>query len=121
MFDVARQFVHAQVADGNSEVVAGDVFQFVRLVEDHRAALGKHAGVGRAFGFEFDGEVGEEQMMVDDDDVALGRAAAHLGDEATVVLFAFLAETGVGARVEFVPESAGLGQFGEFGAIAGSA
>ncbi len=33
--------------------------------------------------------------------------------------FALLAEAGVGARVELVPESAGFGQFGEFGAVAG--
>src|SRR5208282_360062 len=58
-------------------------------------------------------------MMIDDDDVALGRATAHLGDEAAVVLLAFLAEAGVGAGIELVPEGACLGQFGEFGAISG--
>ena len=58
-------------------------------------------------------------MMVDDDDVAFGGAAAHLGDEAAVVFFAFLAETGIGAGVELVPKRARLGQFGEFGAVSG--
>ena len=119
VFNIARQFVHPQVTDRNPEVAAGDIFQFVRLVENHRPALGKHAGVGRALGFELDGEVGEEQVVVHDDDVALGRVAAHLGDEAAVIVLAFLAETGIGPRIELVPESAGFGQFGEFGAIAG--
>src|SRR5580692_3203037 len=49
-------------------------------------------------------------MMIDDDDVALGGATAHLGNEAAIIFFAFLAETGIGAR---------LGQFGEFGAVPG--
>jgi hypothetical protein len=44
----------------------------VGFVEDHGSAVGKDAGIGRAFGFEFDGEVGEKQMVIDDDDVALG-------------------------------------------------
>src|SRR5271154_329104 len=58
-------------------------------------------------------------MMIDDDDIALGRAAPHLGDEAALVFFALLAETGVCASVELVPEGAGFGQFREFGAVAG--
>ena len=58
-------------------------------------------------------------MVIDDDDVALRRAPPHLGDEAAVVFFAFLSQTGIGPGVEFVPESAGLGQFREFRAVAG--
>src|SRR5580693_4724987 len=58
-------------------------------------------------------------MMIDDDDVALGGATAHLGNEAAIIFFAFLAETGIGARIEFVPKGARLGQFGEFGAVPG--
>src|SRR5258708_6354937 len=57
-------------------------------------------------------------MVVDDDDVALGGAAPHLSDEAVLPFLAFLAETGIGAGVELVPESARLGQFREFRAIA---
>ena len=55
VLDVTGEFVHPKVADGNAEVVAGNVFQFVRFVEDHRAAVGENAGVGRALGFELDG------------------------------------------------------------------
>src|ERR1035441_4524662 len=58
-------------------------------------------------------------MVIDDDDVALSRAPPHLGDEAAAVFLAFLAETSIGPRVEFVPKSAGLGQFREFRAVAG--
>ncbi len=120
LLNVAGEFVHAQVADGNSEVVSGDVFQFVGFVENHRATLGENASVGSAFGFEFDGEVGKEEMVVDDDDVALGGASPHLGDEATFVFVALRAEARIGAGVELVPDRAGLGQFGKFGAVSGS-
>src|SRR5881628_1275360 len=45
-------------------------------------------------------------MMIDDDDVALHRPAVHFGDKTSIPRAAFLAETGVGASVELVPERA---------------
>ena len=42
-------------------------------------------------------------MMIDDDDVAFRGTAAHLGDEALVPRTAFLAQTGIGAGVQFMP------------------
>jgi len=47
--------------------------------------------------------------MIDDDDVALGSAAAHFGDETAFVLFALLAGTGIGTGVELVPERVASG------------
>src|SRR5262249_29898527 len=49
----------------------------------------------------------------------LSRAPPHLGDEAAVPFFAFLAEASVGAGVELVPKGACLWELGEFGAVAG--
>ena len=83
---VAGQLFEANVADREAEVAGGDLFQFVRLVEDDRGGFGQNAGVGRAGGLLLDGEVGEEQVVVDDDDVGLEGAAAHLGDEAAAVV-----------------------------------
>ena len=120
MLGVAGEFFHSEIADRNAEIVAGNFFEFVGFIEDDGTALGKNAGIGSAVGFELDGEVGEEKMVVDDDDVAFGGAPTHLGDEAALVLFAFLTEAGIGAGVEFVPEHTGFGQFGEFGAVAGT-
>ena len=51
LFDIACEFVHAKVTDRNSKVVSGNVFEFMRFVKNNRAALGKHAGVGRALSF----------------------------------------------------------------------
>ena len=45
--------------------------------------------------------------------------AAHLGDEAAAIIGACRAEAGFGARVQLVPERAGLGDAGDFGAVAG--
>ena len=59
-------------------------------------------------------------MVVDDDDVAFHRAAAHLGDEAAIKLAALLPGAGVGTGIQFVPEKAGLGQLRELGSIPGA-
>src|ERR1700687_3400422 len=56
-------------------------------------------------------------MMIDDDDVALGRAPPHLGDKAAVKLAAFLPGASLGPGVELVPNRARLGQFREFRAV----
>ena len=103
----------------HAEIAPRHVFQFVGFVEDHGAASGQDAGIGRISACCLIAEVGEEQVMVDDDDVALHRPAVHLGDEAAVEGAAFLSEAGVGARIELVPERAGLGQLAKFGAVAG--
>ena len=57
--------------------------------------------------------------MVHDDDVALGGAAAHLGDEAALELLAVGANAAVGARVQLGPEMAVVGHLRQFRAVAG--
>ena len=117
--NIAGQFFEADIRDGETEVGGRDFFKFVGFVEDHGGGFGQDAGVGRSGGLLLDGEVGEEQVVVDDDDVGLECAAAHLGDEAAAVVGTGCAEAGVAAGVELVPESAGLGQSRKFGAVAG--
>ena len=89
------------------------------FIENYSAYVGQDAGVGGLVRLLLDSHVGEEEMVVHDDDVALHRPAAHFGDETSFPLAAFLAGTGFGAGVELVPEGAGFGQFGEFGAVSG--
>src|SRR6202034_4577018 len=55
--------------------------------------------------------------MVDDDDVAFHRLAAHFRDEAALDLATLLPRAGIGAGIRFVPKQAGCGQFGEYRAI----
>jgi hypothetical protein len=85
--DVAAHVGELVVADGHAEVLADDVFDFVGLIEDHGGVFGDNAAVLVLLG----GEVGEEEVVIDDDNVALGGLAAHGGEEATVELGALLA------------------------------
>ncbi len=67
------------------------------------AGLGQHSRIGCEVGPSFDRKVRAEEVMIDDDDVALGRAAPHLGNEATVELLTLRADAAIGARVELAP------------------
>ena len=68
---IAGQFVEALGAEADAEEVAGDVLQLVRLVEDDGAGGGQNACVGRRAGLQLDRHVGEEEVVVDDDDLGL--------------------------------------------------
>ena len=46
--DVAAQFLEAVIADGDAEVLAGDVFDFMGLIEDHGVIFGQNAAFGIA-------------------------------------------------------------------------
>src|ERR1039458_582465 len=95
VLDVAEQFVHPKVGDRDSKVVGGHVLQLVSFVEDDDTGVGQYTGVGRMVLGRFDRQVSTEQVMIDDDDVALGSTAAHLGDEAAVELLALRANASV--------------------------
>ena len=118
-FEVTGEFFEADIAEADAEVARGDVFELVRFVEDDDAGFGEDSGIRRGLGLQLDGEIGEEEMVIDDDDIALGGAAAHLGDEAAIVVGAALAEAGVAARIEFGPELAGLGKLVELDSVSG--
>ena len=116
---IPRQIFHSQVAHRNAKVISCHVFQFMGFVENHRGSFRENPRVRRTVGLQFDGEVGEEQMMVHDDDVALQRPPVHLGDEAALPLAALLPDAGFRTCVQLVPEQADLGKLSQFGAIAG--
>ena len=73
---------------------------------------------GASGGLLLDVEVGEEEVMVDDDEVGFLRFAAHLGDEAFFPVGAGGAEAGFGAGVELAPELRAFGEVVELGAVA---
>ena len=54
--------------------------------------------------FVFQSEIGEEQVVIDDDDVALERALMHQGEKAALELLALLPGAHIAARVEFRPD-----------------
>ena len=97
---IARQFLDAIVADADPEVLGGHLFQVVRLVENDGVVTWDHFAVG---GF-FKGEVGEEEVMVDDDDIGRRRLLAHTRDETAVVPLTTLAQAGLAGSAEFTPD-----------------
>ena len=80
------------------------------LVKDDGTDIGQNAGIGRVLRSLLDGEVGKEQVVVDDNDVALQCSPVHFRDKAALPRTAFLTEAGLSAGVQFVPETAGFGQ-----------
>src|ERR1700721_2989110 len=88
------------------------------FVKDHPRGSRQNPGVGRTLSLQLDGEVGEEQMMIDDNNIALHAAAPHFSDEAPLPLAALLASASIGARIQFVPKRTGLGKFSKFRAVA---
>ena len=118
-FDVPAQLFEPSVAHGNSEIASGDIFQFVAFVKDDGPGLRQNSGIGRVLGLLLDRKIGKEQVMIDDDDVALHRFAVHFGDEAAVPGAAFLTQAGIGAGVDLVPERAGFGKRRQLGAVSG--
>src|SRR5437763_15578608 len=87
-FNVTGQLIKAQVAYALSKVFTGDVLKLMRLIEDDGCEF--RQDTHRIGVFKLDPEVGEKQMMVHDDDVALQHPAPHLGNEAAVPLRTFL-------------------------------
>ena len=67
------------------KIIAGDVLDFVRLVEHHRAVFGKHA----AEIVLLEREVGEKKMVIHDDQVGFGGALVHGREETPVELRTF--------------------------------
>src|ERR1700678_4619378 len=90
MLHVANQIIHSQVAHRNSKIISRNIFQFMRFVENHRSRSGEDSRIRRAIRLEFDGQIGKEQMMVDDNDVTFHPSPPHLCDEAPFPLAALL-------------------------------
>src|SRR5262249_33917271 len=98
-FNVATEFLESGVADRDPEVASGNILQFMGFVEDYGTDFRQDAGIRGVLGLLFDGEVGEEQVVINNNDVALGSATVHLGDEALFPGTAFLAQASVGPGV----------------------
>jgi hypothetical protein len=77
-----------------SEKLRGDVGNLMRFVQNHR--IGFWQQIGEALVLER--EIGEQQMMVHDDDVGGLRGAARLDDVAAGVLRALLAQAVLAGR-----------------------
>ena len=100
LIGVARQFLEAEIGDLLAKVIAGDIFHFVGFVEDHGGILGKDA----AEIVVLQGEIGEEEVVIDDDEIGVLGALLHGGEKTLIKLGAFLAGAGVAAGVDARPQ-----------------
>jgi hypothetical protein len=80
--DVLPQIVDHVIAHGQPEILAGHILKFMGFVEDDRFVLGND---GREIVF-LHRQVGEEQVMVDDNDVRGHRSPLHFRYEAAFEL-----------------------------------
>ena len=112
---VAHELVEPVIADRDTEILRGDVFELMRLVDDRIAAFGNHLAV-RALA---DSRVGAEQVMIHDHQIRLGRARAHARDEAIRIARALGADAVFRCRRDFAPERQILWEVRHLCAIAG--
>ena len=117
--DISPQFLEPVIADRHAEILPGHILDFVRFIEHHRMIFRQDAAFGVAIlQHLFQGQVGKEQVMVDDDDVARLRPLVHQRQEAALELFALLAGAKVAARVDFGPRGRRFGQLLDLRAVA---
>ena len=116
-FRVARELRQRAGRHLLAEEQRRGIRQLVRLVEDDRVARGQQ--LGQPFVAEHD--VGEEQVMIDDDDVGLERRLARLHHEALAEERAVAAEAAVPGRRHQRPDAGVLGDVGQLAAVAGLA
>src|ERR1017187_1084957 len=112
---IAAQVLYAVIADAHAEILAHHIFDFVRLVEHHGMVVGQDAALVVLI---LEGEIGEEKVVVDDDDVAFQRPLVHQRDETAVVVGTLLAAAQFGPGVDLRPGGGGLGKALDFGAVA---
>src|SRR5579864_5453094 len=97
--NVANQFLELVAADSHAEVPPGNILDLVRFVKNDSGILRNDS----AELLVLDREIGEEQMMIYDDDVAFVRPLVHLGYETALELLAFLSGAKVAPGIDLLP------------------
>ena len=112
---VTDQPLQAVRAHRDPEILGGDIFQLMGLVDDRGGAGRDHLAVGGLA----HRRVGAEQVMVYDDQIRLGRALTHAGHKAFLVLGAVGADAVLRAGRDLTPEGEVVGQVFDLRAVAG--
>src|SRR5262249_7073563 len=103
--------------NARAEILSSNVLDLVRFVEYNRRILRQDGSVVSVS----QREIGEEQVMVYDDDVCIQGFATHSSDKTNVEIRTALAKTGLCTRVNLRPESEAFGQIGELRPVTGLA
>ncbi len=111
---VAHQFLEAVIAHDDAEILRRYILELMRLVQHRGVTIGNDRAVVAVA----HGRVGEQQVMVHDDEVGFGGALAHARDEALLIERAGRAEAVLGRRGQLRPEREVLRQVGQLRAVA---
>ncbi len=95
---LAHQLANRFLRQRGGELPGGGVLQVMGLIDDQVAVLRKSSA--------FNGHVGEQQRVVDDDEMSAVGSFAGGEEEAAVAILAFHVETGIGGGVELGPDGA---------------
>src|SRR5947199_134022 len=111
--------IGAEAGEQRAEVLGRYRLDRVGLVEYDGGVTRKHrrSGVSRRGGAQ--GQIGEEEMMVDDHYVGVRCLSPHAKDEAAIVVLALRSDALVRAGREIAPGSEVLRQVAQLGAVAG--
>ena len=110
---IARELLEAVARKLPAEVIARHVLDLVRFVEHDGGIFGQD----RAEIVLADGEIGEKEMVVDDDQVRFMSPLVHRGDEAALEFRALLPGAEVAARVDAIPKLGVVGKERQLAAI----
>jgi len=115
---IAAELADAEAGELRAEVLGRDLLDRVGLVEHDGVVTRKHrrSGVSRRGGAQ--GQIGEEEMMVDDHYVGVRCLSPHAKDEAAIVVLALRSDALVRAGREIAPGSEVLRQVAQLGAVA---
>ena len=83
-----------------SEIICRDILELVGFVEDDCAVIGKNRGY---LGFP-NGKIGEEEMMIHDNNVGLHCLLPHEREEAAIIVFALCSQAPVPSRIQPRPQ-----------------
>ena len=112
---VVEELGEAVIADMKSEILGRDIFEVVGFIEDDGAVVRKNRGcIGLAYG-----QIGEKQMMIHHNDIGFHGFLPHERQKATIVVFAFRAQTPVSPRIHACPQLGILAHGAQLGSIAG--
>ena len=115
---VPHERFDARAGDPHAEEVGRDVLDLMRFVEDDGVVRRQDAGV-RSAAAGAKREVGEQQVVVDDDDLRLLRLSPHPRHEARLEVRAAGADARLARRGDVAPDLRVLGQIRQLGPVPG--
>src|SRR5262245_2358520 len=98
--DVTKQVFDLKTGDAPSEILHGNVFNLMRFIEDHRTVIRQNLSPFIAT----QSEIGEEEMMIDDDDLGIERILPRPGDKALIEARTTLAEANIRTSIDVPPQ-----------------